>query len=441
MRLLFFPSDLGGGFGHISRCLALALEARNRNHICDFVLTDSKYENRIKKDFNVYVLKKRKKWGSPSLFLKKAISLFLKPPAYPLFLEISDLSFQIIRDDLTSERKIRHILDQYIEIVEYSKPDVLIGDTSLLVWILSQKVGIPAIQIIRFAFHPERAGLIWWKKIPTEITPPDSLKLFNPLLKKIGLKQINKAEDLLRGDLYLVPGIPEIEPVEADTKTIHVGDLTLSVEETSPPSWFNELPSNQPLIYVTIGGGAGPVGNRSFFLTIIEAFTDKKVQVVVSTSDKFKPEDFPGLPSNIRFFSWLPGKLIISKADLIVFHGGYGTMMETISRGKPTVIIPFQTEQEGNGRRLEKHGCGRVLKLSREKYKKINKKWEYGDYSFLIQNRFDLTPDILYEFCREILDNKKYVNAAETMRDKVKVFHGPRKAIELIENNYYSETG
>jgi spore coat polysaccharide biosynthesis predicted glycosyltransferase SpsG len=38
MKLLFLPNYLGGGFGHIGRCLALAEKARERNFQCAFFL-------------------------------------------------------------------------------------------------------------------------------------------------------------------------------------------------------------------------------------------------------------------------------------------------------------------------------------------------------------------------------------------------------------------
>ena len=121
-----------------------------------------------------------------------------------------------------------------------------------------------------YASHPKTAKLIWWKNIPEGTTPPNSSEIFNPLLMKMGLKPINRAEELLQGDLYIVPSIPEIEPIPEDEKTVHVGELTISRINNEVPSWWEEIDGREPLIYITIGGGAGPVGNNYFFPPLLK---------------------------------------------------------------------------------------------------------------------------------------------------------------------------
>lgn len=432
MQILFLPSDIGGGFGHISRCLALAQEAKHRGHNCAFVINSDKYEKKIRDDFRVFISKLYPRWFSLLTLIKNKIN-YSHHPEGPLFTEISGLDFQVVRDGLVNEEIIKKKLVHYLNIVKTFKPDVLIGDTNLLVWMLSQKADIPVVQIVRYASHPATAKLIWWKKEPEGIIPPNSSALFNFLLKQIDVETIRKAEDLLQGDLFIVPSIPEIEPIPKDGKTVHVGELTISRSNNQIPAWFHEIDGHLPLVYITIGGGAGPVGNKPLFSTIVEAFASKPIQVVVSTSSKFNSLDSTNLPKNVRFFQWVPGKLLISKANLVIFHGGYGTMMESIACGKPTITIPFHSEQEGNGRRLEQLGCGLVVKLSKEAYKRIEGKWKYGTYSFLVQNRYDLTAEEITGEVNKLLDNAGYLHKAQIIKSKIKEYHGREKAMELIE--------
>ena len=431
-KLLFFPSDLGGGFGHISRCLALAQEAKHRGHNCAFVINNSKYEKTIGDDFKIFISMLSPKWSSLFLLLKNKIVSFRSHPP-PLFTEFSGLDYQVVRDGLVNEEIIKKRIAHYLKIVNAFKPDLLIGDTNLLAWILGKKVDTPVVQIVRYASYPGTAKLIWWKKEPEGMNPPNAPALFNPLLMRMGLMSIKRAEDLLRGDLFIVPSIPEIEPIPEDGKTVHVGELTISSNNNEIPAWFHEIDGHLPLVYITIGGGAGPVGNKLFFSTIVEAFANKPIQVVVSTSNKFDSLDFTNPSKNVRFFQWVPGKLLISKANLVIFHGGYGTMMESIACGKPTITIPFHSEQEGNGRRLEQAGCGLIVKLSKEDYKRIEGKWKYGTYSFLVQNRYDVTAEALMREVNKILFNKEYINKVQNLQSKVKEYQGPHKVMELIE--------
>lgn len=431
MRLLFFPSALGGGFGHISRCLALAQEAKLRGHNCAFVIDERKYEKRLRDDFKTFVPKTH---SQSSLFSSvKDRFARLKSPVGPLFTEFNGLDYQVVRDGLVSEQLIRKRLAQYLRVVRTFKPDVLIGDTNLLVWMLSKEVGVPVVQIVRYASHPKTANLIWWKSEPEGIIPPNSSALFNPLLMRMGLGPIKRAEDLLQGELFIVPSIAEIEPIPEDSETVHVGELTVSGRNYEIPSWLREIDDRQPLVYVTIGGGAESVGTKSFFYTIAEAFAHKPIHVVVSTSGRFESPDVANPPSNVRFFEWVPGKLLISRADLVIFHGGYGTMMESLACGKPSITIPFHSEQEGNGRRLEQLGCGLVVKLSRETYKRVEAKWRYGTFTVLVQNRYDLTAEELDEEVDRLLRNRKYLKNSQSLCSKITEYRGAEKAIELIE--------
>ncbi len=112
-------------------------------------------------------------------------------------------------------------------------------------------------------------------------------------------------------------------------------------------------------------------------------------------------------------------------------------MMESIASGKPTITVPFHSEQEGNGRRLEQLGCGIVVKSSREPYKRIEGKWKYGSYSFLVQNRYDLTADELIGEVDKVLFSSEYLNNAQNLQSKIREYHGAEGTMELIEK-YWS---
>jgi len=433
LKILFFPSDIGGGFGHISRCLALAHEAVRRGNTCAFVLNTYKYEKIIKRQFLTFSPRNRLYTAQIKAFLGRIISGYYRQTP-PLFTEISGLSYQVVRDGFSSEVYITKNISRYLGIVKTFKPDVIIGDLNLLAGMLAEKAGIPLFQIIRYAFHPKTANLLWWKNKPEGMVSPDVLTIFNPLMSKMGLNSISRAEDLLRGNYYIIPSIPEIEPIPEDSNTKFVGELTVSKKNIETPSWFHELKDDLPLVYITVGGGAGPVGNNKFFQTVADAFSGKPVQVVVSTSTKFNLKELPGSTGNVRFFNWVPGKLLISKADLVIFHGGYGTMMEIVSCGKPSITIPFQTEQEGNGRRLEYLEVGRVIKLSKEKPRRIDFNRAHGAYNLFIQESYDLTPEELYAEAEKMLGDDKYGNNAKALQSKIAMYDGRRQAMDLIED-------
>jgi UDP:flavonoid glycosyltransferase YjiC (YdhE family) len=438
MKILFLPSDGGGGFGHVSRCLVLAQEAQRKGHACFFALSNRRYESLLTRDFPVFVARTYRRrysdWRAVLLATKQKVTRVKPPPV--LFTGFSTLDYQVVRDGLTDEHTLEHVLGQYLEAAQKFKPDVVIGDTNLMARTLAKKAMLPIVQIVRYATHPDTNSIIWWDGNPDMMKPPDSLRLFNPWFERKGLDSIARVGDLLRGDLYLVPSIPELEPIAPDPQTMHTGQLSVTNRKEPTPDWMQAINDSLPIVYVTIGGGAGQVGNNLFFQTVVQAFADKPVRVVVSTTDRFNKRDFPSLPGNIVMFPWVPGKLVISKADLVIFHGGFGTMMECVTYGKPSIVIPFQTEQEGNGRRLEQLRCGILLRLSEERGRIVTEKWPYGKFTFLIQRRYDLTAEALYAKVNKILTDNEYVNKAKVLQSIVGEYQGAAAAIGWIEKHW-----
>jgi UDP:flavonoid glycosyltransferase YjiC (YdhE family) len=431
MKILFFPNDSGGGLGHIKMCLAIAGEAKNRGHLSAFVLSEQKFASQIKKRFPVFV---------PSFYPRKLkrmadfASMNWKRKQ-PLYTEISKIDYLVLRDGLVSEHIIGKRVKRYLQAIKKFKPHVLVADTDLTARIVSRITNIPVVQIVRYLSHPDTARLIWWKEPEKEMIPPQSAGLFNGYFRKMGLPELKEAEKLLEGDLYIVPSIPEIEPIAVSEKTHFTGALLSKESDGESQPFCKELDRLSPFVYMTIGGGAGPVGNRELFEAAIKGFSKLPLNLVVSTGKKFGSRSFRGLPDNVHFFEWLPGNLAISKAKMVIAHGGYVTMMESLFHARPSLIIPFHSEQEGNGRRLQQLGCAKVLKLSRQEFRTVEGRWRYGEYSYLVQDRFDLTCEELAESVKGIMNNQEYFVNALKLQAKIKAYGGAAQAVKLIEEN------
>jgi uncharacterized protein (TIGR00661 family) len=430
LRILFTPSDIGGGFGHISRCMALAQYARNtRKYDCAFIVHRKGYERNIPAGFKTYFLP-----ISSGLYkkLRYLEHILFRKPAVPLFIMISNLNYQVIRDGFADRRIITKTVAQYKKVIQKFKPDVIIGDTNLIIGIAAGLLNIPLIQLVRAASYPKNPHTIWWEEVPDELKPPKIQSVFNPVLEQLGLSSINQAEDLLRGDLYLIPSIPQIEPVDLDSMTHYIGPLLVSRETAALPAYFENFSKNHPVVYITIGGGASTVGNQQFFETVINTFQNKKLQIIVSTSIKFSRNMFRNVPSNIHFEQWIPGREMIKQSELIIFHGGYGTMMETIEAGKPSIVIPFHSEQESNGRRLESLGCSLVCKLSEAREQLVRHQWKYGEFTTLVQTSYDLTSEKLFHLTNKILKSNYFKDNAKKLKYECSKYGGAEQAFEII---------
>jgi len=429
MKLLLFPSDLGGGFGHVNRCLALAHQASEQGHESVFVLNSPKYLAAVRRRFPTHLCGE----GRPLDALVRRLSPGGGRTDPPLFTEFSGLDYQVLRDGLLSREVVECRLGQYQKVVNDEKPDLLVGDTNLLVRLLAARTNHPVVQLVRYATHPDTARLIWWKEVSQNLVPPSTPDLFNPLLEQLDLPPMERAEDLLRGDLYLVPSLPEIEPLPQDKNIVHLGALIDDRQEEQPPAWLEDLPGDQPLVYATLGGGAGLVGNRDIIRRLVEACTDQPFQVGLATGGTVREKDLPALPDNLRLFPWAPGRLLSGRAKLMIFHGGYGTMMETVASGTPALTIPFQSEQEGNARRLEQLGCGRLMLPSRSEPITVSAKWQFGSYTWRIRTKCDLASEKLSENINALLQDEGVARRARELQQKVISQSSAENAVRQIE--------
>jgi len=422
-RALLLPSYAGSGFGHISRCLALADELSRRDWTVSMILAGPHVRAVSAAGHEVF---------TPH-FSARCRGSKGEPPAYTC---IQDGNIQALRDGLTRPWRLRLAIAEIMGIVRRFRPDVLIGDISLLTWIVGQRAGLPVVQIVRSIMHPTAPRIIWWEEPPAGMVSPDARQVFNPVLERWNLEPIERAEDLLRGDLFLVPSIPELEPLPDDvTSTHYIGTLIHQRRESTALPPLPSSPSERPLIYVTLGGGAGPVGSHRFFRTVNAAFEGTQWSVIVSTGLKFSLSELPPAPSNLSYYQWVPGMAVIQRSDVVVFHGGYGTTMETVRFGVPSVVLPFHSEQESNGRRLEACGACRVLSpaSATNSMHLVHSQWRYGEFATWVQAVSPLTPAALRESVFRVLEDPGYRASAMALGSSAATYQGAPAAVELID--------
>lgn len=438
MRLLFFPSDVGGGFGHIGRCLALAEETARLGCESAFVLRGPHAGRVAAAGWKVFSpsppslpTRLRKRLGG-------VLGRFRLKPAYLFF---SDLNFQVVRDGFHTPEVVRREVEWELGVVNHFRPDVLIGDVWLLTSVVGHLAKLPVIQIVRSALHPACSQLVWWRNLPSQIRSPDIAPIFNSVLEQWGMPAIECASELLNGDLFLVPSIPELDPLPPDVERTHYvgplirsgqnGDRAPKPRAESVEAWVAALPHDRPVIYVTVGGGANSVWGLDLLPLWEAAFAGTGWEIVVSTGGRQVPHRWRRR-GNMQVFSWIPGAAMAAQADVILFHGGYGTMMETVRAGVPSVVLPFHTEQESNGRRLQQSGAAQVLAPEEESLEPLVRRWSGGQFVVLVCRDLPFQPSQVREAVSSVLLSEHYgANAARLKRSQA-AYGGVARAAEFL---------
>jgi UDP-N-acetylglucosamine transferase subunit ALG13 len=103
---------------------------------------------------------------------------------------------------------------------------------------------------------------------------------------------------------------------------------------------------------------SGPLGTRAKLTqTIVPTLQKLKMKSIVSLGQPGKRATKK--MGNCEIHTWLTPeqrRSFMANAKLVVFSGGHATCFETIKHMKPSIIVPTQPEQIGNGRKLQELG-------------------------------------------------------------------------------------
>ncbi len=410
-RVLFLPSDHGGGKGHVSRSIYLAKRLQAAGMQVAIVLENKHYADGLNAGLETYLLDTRKErflrwqWRKPHLPKVEMVEADQQPP---VFLAFDGLAYQVPRDGYVSQKIVRRRFKQLEKIAARFRPQVLIGDTHFLTFLLGKKLSLPVVQITRLAGYPPKPEFFWWLKEKPTMIKPDALAPFRALLAQLAVPDIRQAEDLLQGDRYLIPAAPSVEPIKGDArKVVFSGPLTEISGGAQKIPFFAEQ-NDLPRIYVTIGGGANRFNERKFFEAILHIFDKTDFRVLVSTARSVPAKMFQGKSANVVFTDWVDGISAIMQSDLVIQHGGYASTMEVLLSAKPSIVIPFHSEQEGNGRRIKKLRLGDVYLPYSSPLKPITFRWPFGEYSMLAATEMKLEREALLQCIDLIYDQALY---------------------------------
>jgi UDP:flavonoid glycosyltransferase YjiC (YdhE family) len=223
----------------------------------------------------------------------------------------------------------------------------------------------------------------------------------------------------------------------------YIGALVRSTSSNEVlPAPLNQR-DGKPVIYVTLGGGAGSVGNYRFLQILNEGLGDASWNVIVSVGRRLVLDRLPPAPRNMYYYQWVPGGAVIPQSDLVIFHGGHVTMMEVVRAGIPSIVLPFHSEQEGNGRRLEACAAGRVLcpTGAPDSMRLMRGKWAYGEWATWVQPTSALTPEMLRECVLNVLTDARYRAAAKALSAIAAQYGGAATAVELIQQLCETKNG
>lgn len=175
----------------------------------------------------------------------------------------------------------------------------------------------------------------------------------------------------------------------------------------STPPWPVHRPG-APTVYFTLGT-IFHVESGDLFERVIRGVRELPVNLVVTVGREIDPAEFGPQPANVYVTQYIPQAAVLPHCDLVISHGGSGSVVGTMAHGRPMVLIPMGADQPLNAGRCVALGLGLAL------------------------DPIAATPEEVRAAVATVLADGSYPLAAERMRDEIAALPDPAEAVGLLE--------
>jgi UDP:flavonoid glycosyltransferase YjiC (YdhE family) len=341
--LLIFPFDL---LSHYLRCLELAKKLRNQYEI-QFAYSRS-YNHFVEKEgFNYFHCK-----GFDPVQVMDCVKRF-------------DFSW-------LNEKDLEDVFKSQLECIRILKPSAVLGDTAPTLKMAAEKTGVLYYSLMngymsKYYSHIRKLSRThpaykYSLKLPGEVfdfitQKAESIafylvhKPFKKLRKKYKLLQFKSYLDELEGDTNLICDLPELFP----QKKLPGNYRTISPLFHSSFNESDNLPINLDSSKKTIFVSMGSSGDWEQVKFLNDPYYTK--YNIVTAADYHRIIDAP----HIIRENFVNASSLFPYTDLVICHGGNGTIYQALSFGVPLLCITSHFEQEWNVHGLERLNLGRSV--------------------------------------------------------------------------------
>jgi UDP:flavonoid glycosyltransferase YjiC (YdhE family) len=155
----------------------------------------------------------------------------------------------------------------------------------------------------------------------------------------------------------LYADIPEMVPTRnLPAHHRYIGPVLWSTK-TPLPDWWNSLPADRPVIFLTLGSS----GQAEILPMVLTALSRLPVTVIVATAGKIALAD---APANAYITDYLPMDIATRRSCLVISNGGSLTVYQALSSGVPVLGLCSNMDQLLNMNSVEKMGAGITLRAA-----------------------------------------------------------------------------
>jgi MGT family glycosyltransferase len=254
---------------------------------------------------------------------------------------------------------------------EEFEPDLVVSDILTLAPTLAAEVaGVPHATLIPHVYPVQEPGMPLYS---LGMRPPRTAlgrlgwRATQPLLgmglrrgrdelnetrERLGLGPIERFHGGISEQLAIVATFPQLE---------YRREWPAHVRVTGP--LFFELPGDDvaipegdgPLVVIAPSTSQDP--ECELLRVALEGLAEEPVRVL-ATTNRHRPERPIDVPGNAELVDWVLYSQVMPAADVVICHGGHGTVARALAAGTPLLVCPFVGDMAENAARVAWSGAG-----------------------------------------------------------------------------------
>ncbi len=142
---------------------------------------------------------------------------------------------------------------------------------------------------------------------------------------------------------------------------------------------------------------------------ILDGLATTDARVLATIGPCVDPAAFPGATPRRRLEGYVPQGAVLERVDVVITHGGSGTVAGALAAGVPLLVLPMGADQRLNGERIAQLGVGRMLDAATS------------------------TPEEIADAAGEIRGVPSFADAAGRIRDQIAALPPAAEALPAFE--------